>query len=82
MSYDFLQIKEDSKWKRLKLQTFLKRHLLNLKDTFFKLYFRLAIFLYYWLVIIVSVTSFNERFLLFRETEENEDRRETMEWTV
>ena len=82
MSYDFLQIKEDSKWKRLKLQTFLKRHLLYLKDTFFKFYFRLAIFLYYWLVIIVSVTSFNERFLLFRETEENEDRRETMEWTV
>ena len=82
MSYDFLQIKEDSKWKRLKLQTFLKRHLLYLKDTFSKLYFRLAIFLYYWLVIIVSVTSFNERFLLFRETEENEDRRETMEWTV
>ena len=82
MSYDFLQIKEDSKWKRLKLQTFLKRHLLYLKDTFSKLYFRLAIFLYYWLVIIVSVTSFNERFLLFRETEENEDRRETMEWTA
>ena len=43
MSYDFLQIKEDSKWKCLKLQTFLKRHLLYvgyLKDTFSKFYFR------------------------------------------
>ena len=40
MSYDFLQIKEDSKWKRLKLQTFLKRQLLYLKDTFLKFYFR------------------------------------------
>ena len=95
MLYDFLQIKEESKWKCLKLQTFLKRQLLYLKDTFLKFYFRvksgekwwflspkLAMFLYYWLVIIISVTSFNERFLLFRETEENEDRRETMEWTV
>ena len=36
----------------------------------------------HWLVIIISVTSFYEKFLLFRGIKENEDRRETMEWTA
>ena len=43
MLYDFLQIKEDSKGKCLKLQTFLKRHLLYVgyfRNTFLKFYLR------------------------------------------
>ena len=43
MLYDFLQIKEDSKGKCLKLQTFLTRHLLYVgyfRNTFLKFYFR------------------------------------------
>ena len=39
-------------------------------------------FLYHWSVIIVSVASFNENFPLLREIKDNEDRRETTEWTA